>query len=193
MRVIINIVLVAVVLFLLYVLYQSIKEPIAFKQVRDARQSAVVDKLIRIRDAQKAYAGVTGGSYADSFDSLKYVLMNDSFEVEQIFEQTDPDSDEEFIRVVTMVAAADSIRRAGIVLDSIEYVPFTRGEKFTISADTLTYQKTLVDVVEVGVPVKNFMGKYADVKYKKYDNNYDPNKVLKFGDMNRPTLSGNWE
>lgn len=193
MRVVINLVLVAVVAFLLFVLYQSIKEPIAFKQERDLRQDAVVDKLIRIRDAQKAYAGVTGGSYADSFDSLKYVLLNDSFAVEQIFEQTDPDSDEEFVRVVTMVPARDSIARAGIVLDSLEYVPFTNGQKFTISADTLTYQKTLVDVVEVGVPIKNFMGKYADVKYKKYDNNYDPNKVLKFGDMNRPTLSGNWE
>lgn len=193
MRVVINVVLVAVVLFLLYVLYQSIKEPIAFKEIRDTRQKAVVDKLMRIREAQKAYAGVTGGSFANDFDSLKYVLMNDSFEVEQIFEQTDPDSDEEFIRVTTMVPARDSIARAGIVLDSIEYVPYTRGEKFTISADTLTYQKTLVDVVEVGVPIKNFMGKYADVSYKKYDNNYDPNKVLKFGDMNRPTLSGNWE
>ena len=193
MRLVINLVLVAVVGFLLFVLYQSIKEPIAFKAERDVRQDAVVDKLIRIREAQKAYAGVKGGSYANSFDSLRYVLMNDSFQVEQIFEQTDPDSDEEFIRVITMVPARDSIARAGIVLDSLEYVPYTNGVKFSIAADTLTYQKTLVDVVEVGVPISEFMGKYKDEKYKKYDNNYDPKKKLKFGDLNRPTLSGNWE
>ena len=193
MKLIINLLLVGLVAFLGYALYESIKEPIAFKEERDTRQSAVVDKLIKIREAQKAFSGVVGGGFAPSWDSLRYVLTNDSFRVEQIFEQTDPDSDEEFYRVVTMVPARDSIARAGIVLDSLEYVPYSNGMTFLIQADTVTYQKTLVNVVEVGIPTSDFMGKYADRKYKKYDNNYDPNKILKFGDMNRPTLAGNWE
>jgi hypothetical protein len=64
---------------------------------------------------------------------------------------------------------------------------------FDIAADTIEYQKTTVSVVEVGTKWKNFMGKFADPKYGKYDSRYDPNGTIKFGDMLKPNISGNWE
>ena len=78
-------------------------------------------------------------------------------------------------------------------LATLSKVPYTDGRDFSISADTLTYQSTLVNVVEVGTLRKDFMGKYADARYAKYDDSYDPMSVLKFGDMNSPNTSGNWE
>jgi len=57
----------------------------------------------------------------------------------------------------------------------------------------LTYQKTLVNVVEVGVSRSKYLGEYADERFKRYDNSFDPFKVIKFGNMNSPNLSGNWE
>ena len=78
-------------------------------------------------------------------------------------------------------------------MDSLRYVPYTDGKAFEIAADTMTYQSTLVNIVEVGTRWKNFMGKYASTNYSKYDNSYDPNRMLKFGDMNAPNLAGNWE
>ena len=49
----INLILLAIVSFLVYLLVQSIREPIAFKAVKDAREAAVVDKLMQIRQAQE--------------------------------------------------------------------------------------------------------------------------------------------
>jgi hypothetical protein len=71
-------------------------------------------------------------------------------------------------------------------------VPYTENQLFDIKADTLTYQSNLVNVVEVGTRYKDFMGEYADPKYKKYAKFYDPEHMLKFGDMNSPNTSGNW-
>ena len=71
-------------------------------------------------------------------------------------------------------------------------MPYTTGDVYTIAADTLTYQSTLVNVVEVSTRWKNFMGEYANPRFMKYDNSYDPNKTIKFGDMNAPNLAGNW-
>ena len=44
----------------------------------------------------------------------------------------------------------------------------------------------------VGIRNFDFMGEFADPKYKKYDAYYDPEKALKFGDMNSPNTNGNW-
>ena len=90
-------------------------------------------------------------------------------------------------------AAIDSINRMGINLDSLRFVPYGHGVVFDIQADTLTYQKTKVNVVQVGVRKKEFMGEWADERFAKYDNRYDPNAMLKFGDMSAPNTSGNWE
>ena len=62
-----------------------------------------------------------------------------------------------------------------------------------MQADTLTYQSTNVPVVEVGVRREVFMGPYKDPRFARYDADYNPNSVLKFGNMNAPNLSGNWE
>ena len=89
--------------------------------------------------------------------------------------------------------AIDSVNSLGINLDSIMYVPYGEGAIFDMVADTLTYQKTLVQVVEAGVARKAFMGPFADTRFAKYDNSYDPNTRIKFGDLYRPNTAGNWE
>ena len=78
-------------------------------------------------------------------------------------------------------------------LDSLGIVPFSGGKTFQIAADTITYQQTLVNVLEVKTLKADFMGPFASKKYARYDANYDPNSYLKFGDMNAPNLTGNWE
>ena len=80
----------------------------------------------------------------------------------------------------------------GISLEGMEEVPFGDGEKFSIYADTITYQKTLVNVCEVGTSYDKFMGQYASEKYTKYDDAYNPNAIIKFGSRSAPNLSGNW-
>lgn len=193
MRIVINLVLLALVAILVWVLISSIQEPIAFKAEKERREQAVVDKLMTIRTVQEAFRNIKGG-FAPSFDSLANVMSNDSFAIVKIIgDPDDPDFTGEIIYDTTYVMAGDSMSALGINLDSLRYVPFGGGSAFDIEADTITYQSTNVPVVQVGIRRNVFMGPYKDPRFARYDSGYDPKSVIKFGNMNAPNLSGNWE
>jgi hypothetical protein len=194
MKMIISLVLVAIIALLTYLLVININDPIRFMNEKDKREQAVIAKLKQVRLAQEFYRDITGG-FAGDFDTLKQVLTTGKFRIISVLgDPDDPNFDRNNLQYdTTYFAAIDSIRSLHINLDSLQYVPYGNGAKFDIAADTITYQSTLVNVVEVGVPRRLFMGKYADPLYSKYDNRYDPNSRLKFGDMNTPNTSGNWE
>jgi len=177
-----------------YLLVNSIQEPIKFKEVKDRRQDAVVDKLITIRKMQEFYRDIENGSFAGSFDSLTHVLRTGKFRnIKVVGDPDDPNFTGEITYDTTYSNAIDTVKALGINLDSLQFVPYGGGATFEIMADTLTYQSTLVNVVQVGTKYQNFMGTFADPKYARYDNSYKPGKLLKFGDMTKPNLSGNWE
>ncbi|MCI5082682.1 MAG: hypothetical protein MRY78_13370 [Saprospiraceae bacterium] len=193
MRLVINLILALAAAGLVYVLISTIQEPIAFKAVKEKREQAVVDKLMTIRTAQEAFRSIKGG-FAPSFDSLSKVLSSDSFAIVKIIgDPDDPNFTGEITYDTAYSPALDSMRALGINLDSLRYVPYTKGGTFDIQADTITYQSTTVPVVEVGVRRKAFMGKYGDKRFARYDAKYNPNSPIKFGDMNTPNLAGNWE
>ncbi len=193
MKTIINVILVLITVFLLWVLYRSIEEPIKFEKERNRRELAVISKLQQIRTAQELYRGITG-TFAPNFDTLRYVLEHGQFQIVQVFGDPDDPENADAVRYDTILKPAiDSVRVLGIDLAALSKVPFSDTAHFEIFADTITYQSTLVPVVEVGVPRYVFMGKYGDPSYAKYDKNYDPNAYLMFGDRNAPNLSGNWE
>ncbi|HLU94823.1 MAG TPA: hypothetical protein VKZ54_11890 [Membranihabitans sp.] len=195
MRIVINLLLALAILALGYMTYASIKAPISFKNELDARERAVIQKLNKIRNAQQIYRDVTGGQYAHTWDTLKSVLQNDDLMfINIIGDPDDPNFDpKNLVRDTTYKPAIDTIRGMGINLDSLEYVPYGQGATFSIAADTVTYQSTLVNVVEVGVPYKEFMGEFADPAYAKYDKRYDPEKLIKFGDLTKPSTAGSWD
>ena len=193
MRLVINLLLIAIIGALAYMLYFGIQEPIAFNTAKTNRLDAVTTKLKQIRTAQEAYRGIKG-EFASSFEDLSSTLKNDSFLIVKIIGNPD-DPNGDFVRTESYVMAADSMRSLGLLdkLDDFQSVPFSEGQKFELQADTMTYQKTLVHVVECRTPWKAFMGDYSDPKYAKYDNTYDPSNYVKFGDMNSPNIGGNWE
>lgn len=193
MRLIINLVLIALAGLLIFVLASSISEPIKFQDIRQNREGAVIDRLMEIRQAQELYRNVSG-KFANSFDSLSYVLKTGKLQTISVFGDPDDPSNTDAIRYDTTYSPAmDKITEMGINLDSLSYVPYGNGAQFDIQADTLTYQSTLVDVVEVGVIRKKFMGQWGDIRFARYDSSYDPNTKIKFGNMNAPNTSGNWE
>jgi hypothetical protein len=194
MRIVINIFLLLATIGLVYLLYSSIQEPIQFKKERTRREEAVIARLMQIRTAQEAFRDITGG-YAPTFDTLTEVLTKGKFKIISVI--GDPD-DPNFTGKITYDTifrpALDSIKALGIDLDDIRYIPFSeKKDVFELAADTLTYQGTLVQVVECKAQRTTFMGKFGDVSYAKYDKAYDPTTYLKFGNMTQPNLSGNWE
>ena len=194
MRLIINLLLLALVAFLIFLLVQSISEPIAFKAEKDKRENAVIDKLMQVRQAQEIYRSIHDGSFAGSWEDLKTTLKTGRIPyVSVIGDPDDPNFTGEITYDTTFIEARDSVRSLGWNVDSLQYIPYGGGKSFEIKADTLSYQKTLVNVVEVGTSRKTFMGKYADAAFRRYDASYQPGSFIKFGDMNKPNLSGNWE
>ncbi len=192
MRLLLNLLLILGIGFLAWLLYYNIKEPIAFQAEKSKREKLVVDKLRDVRTAQEVYRSITG-TYAPSFDTLEYVLKNKDIPQYKVVGNPD-DPTAEFYVDTLYFNTMDSIKAMGIDLDNLRFVPFTEKQvQFNMDADTMTYQQTLVNVVEAGVQKKLFMGKFGDIKYAKYDKNYDPNTMLKFGSMNSPSLAGNWE
>jgi len=194
MRLIINLILVAIIAALIYVLVDSIREPIAFKAEKDKREAVVVDRLMDLRRGQELYRTITGGEFASNWNDFKNVLKTGRIPyVKVIGDPDDPNFTGEVTYDTTYSSALDSITVMGWNLDEMVQVPFGNGKMFDVQADTLSYQKTIVNVVEVGTKRSTFMGKYADPSYKKYDARYEPNSIIKFGDMNKPNTSGNWE
>ncbi|MDX1684608.1 MAG: hypothetical protein R3275_05180 [Saprospiraceae bacterium] len=192
MKTVISIITIIGIIVLGYLLYDSIREPIAFKNEKEKREQAVINKLKKIREVQEVYRAVTG-DFAGNFDSLKHVIRTGQIPILKVEGDPDDPTGGEFTVDTLYFSAADSVESLGINLDSLQYVPYSSGATFDISADTMTYQQTLVNVVEVGVQRKKFMGKYADARFAKYDNSYDPDSKLKFGNMESPNTAGNWE
>jgi hypothetical protein len=195
MQKIINIVLILLTVVFAYWLYASIREPIAFHEELDKRKDAVIKSLKKIQIAQDVYRMVTG-KYANNFDTLTSGISNGRIEIVKLeADPTDPSNQDKFIKTISYRAAKDSLFSllgGPINLDSLRYIPFTVGKTYEIDADTLTHQNNLVNVVQVGTRYKEFMGPFASPNYKKYDKYYDPDKLIKFGDMNSPNTNGNW-
>jgi len=195
MRKVINLALVLLTCIFAYWLYASIREPIAFAEIRDTRKDAVVSVLKKLQISQDLYRTIKG-EFADNFDSLAYVLNNGRVPIIKLeSDPSDPTNQDKFIKTVTYKPAKDSLYSllgSRFSIDSLKYIPYTDGKMFSIDADTLTYQSTVVNVVEIGTYYKDFMGEYADPRFKKYDSYYNPDKALKFGDMTSPNTNGNW-
>jgi len=192
MRLIINIVLVALIAGLAYLLYSGIAEPIAFKAEKDRRKATVVHKLGQIRTCQEIYREITGG-FAPDFATLVSTLKTERIPFRQVLEDLDfPGDPDKFIVNITYASALDSIRAMGIELDNLSSVPFSDNARFSMASDTTTYQKTNVWVTETMTVWKEFMGPYANARYMKYDDSYNPEKAIGFGTLNSPNLEGNW-
>ena len=192
MKIVINLFLILISAALAYLIALNIKEPISFDQALKKREGAVVQQLTKIRTAQEIYKKITG-EYAGTFDTLKTVLQTSDIELYKIIGDLDDEKSEAKIETI-FVKALDSLRSLEINVDSLEHVPFGEpGAAYSMMADTLTYQNTLVNVIEVGIPYEKFMGKYRDQRYKKYNRFYNPKATLKFGDLDSPNTAGNWK
>lgn len=193
MRKIFSLLFLVLAFFLGYLLYKSIEEPINFAAERVKRDRAVAAQLGKIRTTQELYRDITG-EFAPDFDTLRQVLRTDDLlEIAVVGDPDDPNFTGEITYDTTRIPAIDSIRAMGIDLETLDEVPFGEGTKFDISANVIEYQSTSVPVVQVGVQKKKYMGRFGDNRFSRYDQNYDPNTAMKFGDLSKPSLAGTWQ
>lgn len=211
MKRVIQVLFILIIIILGYLIVESIMEPIRFNQEVEVRESATIDRLVNIREAQKAYKDIYK-QYTGSFDTLISFLDTSHFEVVKAigdipeewldqfgFEKARTKALDEGIisRDVTQVPVLDSLFGHNFNSDSLRYVPYTKGVTFKMeSGEILTSSNLTVQVVEVSV-LYDYLLKGLDeqliVNYKDERMKIVGFPGLKFGSLEEGTLTGNWE
>ncbi len=211
MRRVIQVLFVLIIIILGYLIVESIMEPIRFNQEVEIREKATINRLIDIREAQKAYKDVYK-RYTGSFDTLINFLRIDSFSVTKAIGEIPEEWLDEFgldkarekaiaegviSRETTMVPVKDSLFSAGYPIDSLRYAPYTDNVEFHMeSGEILTSSNLLVQVVEVYVLYDDLLAgldKQLVVNYKDERMKIVGFEGVKFGSLEEGTLTGNWE
>ncbi|MBP5365788.1 MAG: hypothetical protein J6Y82_07675 [Bacteroidales bacterium] len=167
-KIVLHIVFLGTIVFLAYLLYESIMEPIRFQEQYDKRKTAIVNRLKQIRDVQVAYKA-NYNKYTGSFDTLidfakngnmKLVMMEGSLTDSLLKEGwTEAKAIKAGIikRDTVYVAIKDTLCK-DYNPDSLRFVPFTNNQKFEMGASAITTSSGLViPVFEASVTNRVFL------------------------------------
>ena len=201
MKTVINIVLAACVIGLIYVCYGSIMGPINFDDAKKTREKQVIARLIDIRKAQLEYRNLHNGRYTASFDTLidfvktaklpfvkkEGVLSDTQLEagmtekkaMELInkarksgnWSEVEKAGLQNFRRDTMWVAVMDTIFAKGFNPDSLAFVPYGNGAKFEMAIRK--------DTTKSGAPLNLFQ---AQVSYDVYLKDLDKQQLINLKD-----------
>jgi hypothetical protein len=212
MKTAIQVVLLVGIIILAYLLFESIQKPIRFNKEKDRREATTIQRLKDIRSAQIAFRAEYN-RYTGDFDTLINFLKTDSFRVVKAIGSV-PDSmievlgkaraerqalrDHLISRDTIKLSVKDSLFAANYYIDSLRYVPFTRGYKFKMAAGVLeTGSKVQVRVFEVKVPYDILlagMDRQLVINYKETREKITGYPGLRVGSLVEATNNaGNWE
>lgn len=207
---IIQVILSLIIVILVYLVYQSIQEPIRFQEQYDIRQKAVVKKLVAIRAIEVAFNSVNN-RYTASFDSLTLFAKTGKLPLVKM-EGSISDSLLEagmnelkalklgiIKRDTFYVSVKDSLFKEAINIDSLKFIPYlNNGAQFELATSSITTGsgvkvqifecKVLNDVFLKGLN-KSDIGELNDniVKMEKYPG-------IKVGSLTETNNNaGNWE
>ncbi len=134
MKKIVNVLLSICIVALLYIVVESIMNPIRFAEEKSRRDQAVIERLNDIRNAQMEYNHLNGRGYCDNFDTLAEFIRTAQLPiVNKVGELTDNQLENNWTenKVLTLYAKARSAE--------IEAAKLTgrRAANKKIEADTL--------------------------------------------------------
>ena len=202
MKTVINLVLAACVVALVYICYGSIMGPIDFKDAKTEREKAIIARLIDIRKAQQEYRTMHNGAYTADFDSLiafvktaklPFIMKVGSLTDDQLnngmtekkamdlinkakktgnWKDVEKEGLQNFRRDTMWVAVMDTIFTKGFNPDSLAYVPFGNGSKFEMAIRK--------DTTKSGAPLNLFQ---AQVPYEVYLGDLDAQQLANLKDM----------
>lgn len=187
---IIQIVLLIVIGYLGYLVWETIQTPVRFNKEKDRRAEFVIQNLKDIRSVQQMYRSLND-SFAPNFDTLiKFMRVGQIPVVNIIFDPSDTTLTKTINDTTGFVAVGDSLfgRRPDFLFEDIQFIPFSDGKKFEMDAGKIN---------KGGVIVPVFM---AIAKKEEYLAGLDKNlirnpsvKDLTVGSLTEPTTDGNWE
>ena len=194
----INIGLVLVAILLAYLVFDSIRQPVAFENTRRERELKVVQSLKDIRSTQTLFKQ-TYNRYTANFDSLiEYVRTGELPIVNMIPDPEDTTFTRTINDTVGYIKVIDSLfnSRDNFDINSLRVVPFSQNEEFEMQAGYIMRGGLKVAVFEAKTPYKSYLW---DLDPQRVNNlraeqeDLDKYAGLKVGSMDEPSTSGNWE
>ncbi|MFN8207159.1 MAG: hypothetical protein U0T82_07090 [Bacteroidales bacterium] len=209
MRTAIQAVLILGILVLTYLLYESIMKPIRFNQERDERYGKTISRLKDIRTAQVAFKA-ENGLYTADFDSLITFIKSGNFRVvvkigslsdsliEAGWNEKKALKAGIIKRDTLLVPIRDSLFGKNYPIDSLKYVPFTKGEVFKLGTAVIeTGSKVRVNVFEASVlnsVLLDGLDKQLVINFSDERKKLTGFAGLKVGSLEEATNNaGNWE
>lgn len=196
---IINIVLVAVAVFLAYMVYRSISRPVIFENTKRAREEKVVQNLKGIRDAQDLFKEEYN-RYTANFDSLvAFVKTGQLPIVNRIQDPNDTTFTKTIDSIVGYINVMDSLHRKYPTLnvETFRYVPFSDPQQeFEIQAGYIMRGGMNVPVFEVKAHYNTYLIGLDKQRIRNdaaQRENLNKYPGLKVGSMTEPSTDGNWE
>lgn len=215
MRIVLQIVFAALIVFLGYQVFQTINRPVQFEKIKTTRNKQVIAKLKDIRDAQRAYV-LANGKYTGSFDTLEnfvktgYIplikrtgVLTDEMLANGIDEQKAIKKG--LIQVdTTRVSVMDSLfsKRPNFKVEELRYIPVPGKQVFTMAAKQLPSESGIeIPVYEVKAHYNTI---FADLKDGEYNEEFRADTMeltrlkkyigLKIGSLEEANDgAGNWE
>lgn len=197
-KTILQVVLLAIIIFLVYKIYESIMQPVRFNKDRNERTVQVIQSLKDIRSAQVAYRSIHG-AYTSSFDTLlEFIRTGEIPVVRMIPDPMDTTFTRSIRDTIGYIRVQDSLfaGRQNFDVRSFPLIPFSNGDTFTLDAGQIERSKIMIDVFEASALNTKFLKGLDQQLVNNYNDMLESTERypgLKVGSMNEATLDGNWE
>ncbi len=209
MRLVIQIILWIVIIFLGYQLYSSISGPYQFNKEKEVRYQKVINNLKDIRDAELAHQEIAGG-FTGSFDSLVRFIDTAQFAITQRRDSVYADVEknkaygidegyfitESLIDTLSFTPVKDSLYGSDRYKTMMNVPVEGVDAKFDLKAGSMMKNGSKYSVFEASVPKEVVLsGMDKELVYQeKQANNVDGVRgdKVQVGSMNEINTNGNW-
>ncbi|GEQ86273.1 hypothetical protein ULMS_17810 [Patiriisocius marinistellae] len=182
MKIILQVVLLALIAFLGYQLYNSIIGPVKFNEERDARYEKVIRSLKDIQVSQLAYKEING-KFTGDFDSLINFIEVGQFA--NIQRRDTSYADQKKNRAYGLDAMTGGYILEDVLVDTLGYTP-VKDSLFKNSNRYKTMMKIPVEGVDKNFDMKAGHVFKNDVKYAAFEAKVEKDVILH--DMNKDLL-----
>ncbi len=208
-KTIIQLLLAAVIVALVYWIYSLIATPINFDQDKKVREAAVIERIKDIRLAERQFKS-KNQRFTSNFDTLIEFVLTGTMEGERKIVDEDDSIALAVLKKLNKknvekftYSVKDSLfkNRSAEEIQNMRYIPYTNHQtEYILEAGIITTEsKVVIATVECRAPYKSFLDTvaYRQEVINLIDeqvNNYNKYPGIKFGSMEGGNNeAGNWE
>ena len=188
------------IILLVYLVYDSVMQPVRFQKEVDRREAVAIDRLVCIRTLQEAYKE-SNRRFLSTTDSLIDFYKNGKITiVRQIGSMDDSLAVARGLvsRDTMQIMVKDTLLKGKAnVVDSIGIIPFSGGKPVDMKAVLKKVSGIQIPLFEVLVPYDDLLrglDRQLIVNLKAEKEDMDQYPGLKVGDIENPNNNaGNWE